>query len=113
MAASTTVPQRQFVRGDDYTLELTFKRADGTLYDLSGSTFTPSLDDAVIDFELDVTSAASGVVRLKLTGANTAALAKQFTRWDLLEVGTFNTTIVSGVLNALPRANPAVVEPPE
>jgi hypothetical protein len=84
-----------------YTLRLTIKdKATGDPIDLTGSTFASQLrryrssTDVAAAFTFDLTNAATGVVVMSLSPAQTAALAPGPYRWDVDQ-------LVAGVPNPL------------
>jgi len=92
------------VRGDDYTMSLTFysDAAKTSPMNLSGSTFAAQLrtspdDTAHVDFSIDTTNAATGVLLLSLTHTQTAALGRLYA-WDLQQTDGSGkvTTLIAG-----------------
>ncbi len=84
----------ELVRGDDYDLELTFKKSEtGPVIPLTGRSYRAQVrrltsdDELLATFTVDTTRLADGVVRLGLPKAVTATLPRTAV-WDCKETGT-------------------------
>ena len=81
------------VRGDDYSLLLTFTDKDGARIPLTGRSYRAQIrEDAdaptlLAEFDIDITQLGTGELRLGLDKAVTSALP-EFGVWDLEETGT-------------------------
>lgn len=80
MAIVTTVMLPDIVAGDTYTVNATITK-DGATYDITGATVTLTLISRagplyqpVLAHAVSITTAASGIVQLALTAAETAVI---------------------------------------
>lgn len=93
----------RFTRGDDFSIELTFRDDEGELLDLSDSTFRAQLRrrhgaGTAISFTVDDSDKGEGKVRLDLTHDVTKDFVTQYV-WDLERVFTADgavQTILAG-----------------
>jgi hypothetical protein len=95
------------IQGDTLgPIVFSFKNADGSIFDLTGSTLSieikgsaPMLYSSVAGVELSVPSPNTGVAQLRLTSAQTAQLLVGTNSTFRLRriVGTESTTLLSGV----------------
>lgn len=91
----------EIYQGDTYTHTVTFQDADGVAIDVSGYTFTGSIETtagaAVASFTIGTGSAASGTITLSLTSSTTAGISAGDYVWDLQGVtGGTTTTYLAG-----------------
>ena len=103
--------------GDGYSHEFTF--TDGTsVLDVSAYTHRaqirskPAAIEAV-DFTIDETSAATGVVTVSLTAAQTRLLASGVWQWDMEREldGAYPQTVLAGTLRVTPDITREAVTP--
>jgi hypothetical protein len=98
----------RFVRGDDFSVLLTFKDQDGVAIDMSDSTYRAQLrrvanDGLAVSFGVDDTSASAGNVVLHLSQIVTADLSHRYV-WDVERVYTSDgavQTLMAGEINVL------------
>jgi hypothetical protein len=97
MASPTKIQDRPVYRGDPYELRFLFKNEDETPRDLTTAAWVIELYGDQ-DWAVDVTDAATGIVRFTLTAAQTACLTAPFVRWDLAESNIWGRTLFTGRL---------------
>jgi len=99
-----------FVRGDDYTLRLTFTDASNVALNLSGwsdikAQLRQSANSTQIaaEFGVDGTNLATGIIVISLSRVVTAALAGGTMDWDLERVTAGKLqTILAGMVKVRP-----------
>lgn len=104
MAATRAITIYQ---GDTYTHEITVQDDAGAPVDLSDRTWAAQIrayataDTALADFAVDATDAATGVLVLSLTAAQTAALPGRPAVWDLQGTYTADSTVETLIPNSV------------
>lgn len=100
--------------GDGVSFRLTFKTSAGAELDMSGAMKAQirlereAPDPAKADFDVDMTDAATGVILLELSGADTHALITSGEKfvgvWDLqwTPTGSEPLTVVQGKVECMP-----------
>lgn len=107
MTWPTEVPDREVYRGDPYVWRIPFVDIHAAPINLTGNTFTATIDDPTVHWTLDVTGLAAGILTLSLTDADTTALTDRFSDFDISAIGSrwpVGQTLLTGRLSAKQRA---------
>jgi len=93
---TTTAQNFEIYKGDDLTLQVTVKNADGTAKDLTGATIkwqlstgvnaTPPLLSKAVGTGITITNAAGGVFEIAIAQSDTASMPAKDTYYHEAEV---------------------------
>lgn len=98
------------VQGDDWLITCTFIDASGYAIDLSASTFTCQIrrgktrnSPLAASFSIDTTDAATGIVVLSLSSAESALLTGRYYYYDLQQIDSDGkyTTLLGGKITLI------------